>query len=87
MFTVLKKLVKETGGVKLKTDLLNEVKLTVDILGKLPKLPPPVLTNIDEFSVSARWESVIASPGTKPVYQLFQGIPSLNDTSNCNNLI
>ena len=73
MFSVLKKLVKETGGIKLKSDLLKEVKLTVEILGKLPKLPPPILTSVDEFSVSARWDSVIATPGSKIAYQLYQG--------------
>ena len=70
--SVLKKLVKG-GGVTLKSDLLTEVKMTLDILGKLPKLPAPVMNTIDSFSVSARWESVIATVGNKVSYQFFQG--------------
>ena len=61
------------GGVKLKSDLLTEVKMTLDIISKLPKLPAPVMTTIDRFSVSARRESVIATPGNRVTYQLFQG--------------
>ena len=72
VYTVLKKLVKG-GGVKLKSDLLTEVKMTLDIIGKLPKLPAPVMTTIDSFSVSARWDSVIATTGNRVTYQLFQG--------------
>lgn len=72
VYTVLKKLVKGTG-VKLKSDLLTEVKLTLDILGKLPKLPAPILTTIDSSSVAARWDSVIATQGSKTTYQLYQG--------------
>lgn len=76
VFGVLKKLVRG-GGVKLKPDLLTEVKMTMDILGKLPKLPAPILTSIDSFSVAARWDSVIATPGNRVVYQLFQGMEAL----------
>ena len=72
MYSVLRKLVKG-GTVKLKTELLTEVRMTLEILGKLPKLPAPSLTAVDSSSVSAQWESVIATQGSRVKYQLYQG--------------
>ncbi|XP_063685319.1 uncharacterized protein LOC134819322 isoform X4 [Bolinopsis microptera] len=84
--SVLKKLVKG-GGVTLKSDLLTEVKMTLDILGKLPKLPAPIMTTIDSFSVSARWESVIATVGNRVSYQFFQGCTCVYEGTKTNTTV